>query len=133
MDVLVRVERRDDDDGGGFLDIGPREQSRGLDAVQVRHADVQQAHVRAQLARECDGLPSVGGLTDDLDVGLAGQDRGEPNADDALVIGDEHADRHVTLLGRGSTAWTHHPRSGPGPACSVPPSTVTRSVMPTNP
>src|SRR4051794_21306172 len=133
MDVLVGVERRDHDDGDRVLDTGAGEQPGGLDAVQLRHADVEQADVRAQLTAEGDGLASVGGLGDHLDGGLGGEDRGQAGPDDALVVRDQHADRHGALLARGRTAWTHHPPSGSGPACTVPPSRPTRSVMPISP
>ena len=59
------------------------------------HADVEQAHVGAQLAGERHRLASVGGLADDLDVGLGVEDHPEPGADDLLVVGDEHADGHA--------------------------------------
>ena len=101
VDVLVGVEGGDHHDRDGLLDFGPREETRRFDAVQVRHADVEKAHVRARPTRESDGLAPVGGLAHDLDVGLAAQDRGEPGPDDALVIGDEHGDRHVTPPVRG--------------------------------
>jgi len=43
--VLVEVERGDDHDRDRVVDVGTGELPRGLDAVHVRHADVQQAHV----------------------------------------------------------------------------------------
>ena len=45
--VLVEIERRDDHDRDRVGDAGAGELARGLDAVHVRHADVQEAHVGA--------------------------------------------------------------------------------------
>ena len=42
--------------------------------------------------RERDGLDAVGGLPDDLDVGLGLEDRPQPAADDRLIVREQHAD-----------------------------------------
>ena len=44
-------------------------------------------------AGQRDGLDAVGGLADDLDVGLGLEDRPQPAAHDRLVVGEQHADR----------------------------------------
>ena len=87
----------------------------------------------AQPVRKFDRLAPVDRLSDDFDVGLPVQDRGETAADDVLVVGDEHSDGHCRLPARGMIVWTVQPRSGRGPASNVPPSRVTRSSMPTRP
>jgi hypothetical protein len=142
--VLVEVEGGDDDDGEGIFDVGASEPSGGLDAVQVGHADVEQAHVGPQLTSQRDGTQSVGGLPDDLDVGLSVEDHAEPRPDDVLVVGDEHADGHVLRPFRGSrrcrrrAALRQCRLDGPASlggraAWTVPPSREVRSVMPSSP
>jgi hypothetical protein len=46
-DVGVGVEGRDDDHGERVLDVGSGEDAGGLYAVEVRHPDVEEAHVGA--------------------------------------------------------------------------------------
>ena len=95
MHVLVEVEGGDHDDRRRLLDIGAGELPGGLDAVDLGHADVEQADVGSQLAGECDGVEAVGGLTDDLDVFLGVEEHREAGPDDLLVVGEEYTDGHV--------------------------------------
>ena len=46
----------------------------------------------ASVARH--GLGAVGGLADDLDLGLAVEQQAQPAADDAVVVGDQDSRRH---------------------------------------
>src|SRR5690606_33616185 len=57
----------------------------------------------------------------------------QPGADDLLVIGQDHADRHAPPVALGRTASTVQPRCGFGPASSAPPSSFARSAMPISP
>ena len=75
---------------------------------------------------------AVGGLADDLDVGLGVKDHRQAGAHQILVVGHQHAHRH-RRTSVGSSASTAHPPSGAGPARSVPPSSCTRSVIPSSP
>src|SRR5664279_1568322 len=68
VDVFVGVERGDHHDGDRIVDPWSGEQTSGFDAVEVRHPNVEQAHVGSQFVGECDGFASVGGLADDFDV-----------------------------------------------------------------
>jgi hypothetical protein len=95
----------------------------GLDAVHGGHADVEQAHVGAELAGEGHRGASVGRLANHLNAGLGIEDHLEAGPDDLLIIGDDHADAHVTEADLGSTALTVQPLSGLGP-----PSRVTRAL-----
>src|SRR5919106_1437185 len=74
MHVLVEIEGSDDDDYQWVVDLGAGELAGGLDTVHLGHAYVEQANVRAQLARECHCFAAIGGLADDLDVRLSVQD-----------------------------------------------------------
>ena len=76
--VLVEIEGGDDDDRERVFDAGPGELPGRLDPVHLRHADVEQAHVRPQRAREGHRLAPVRGLADDLDAGLRVEDHLSP-------------------------------------------------------
>ena len=145
VDVFVVIEGRDHDDRERVVDAGAGELPGGLDPVEVGHADVEQAYIGSQLAGERDGVEAVGGLSDDLDVGLSVEEHREADPDDLLVVGDEYTDGHVYADGSGawdrsatparvgSVASTTQPRSVPGPASRVPPSSEARSRMPMRP
>ena len=60
-------------------------------------------HVRVELVGQRDGLRSVAGLGDDLDVRLGLEDRAEAAADERFVVGEEDADHGVAS---GRRAWT---------------------------
>ena len=64
-----------------------------LESVHYRHADVHQDHVRAELAGEADSLGAVGGLADDREVGLRGEQGAEAFAHHRLVVSDQAGDR----------------------------------------
>ena len=118
----------------GSATPGPASAPGGLDAVQAGHADVEQAHVRAQPPGQLDGPPPVGGLADDLDVRLGVEDHREPGADDLLVVGDEHPDAHAAAPGARAARRSRSSRGrGSGPASQVPPSRSARSIMPISP
>jgi hypothetical protein len=51
VDVLVGVERSDHHDGDRITDAWSGEEPRGLDAINVGHSDVEQAHIESQLTR----------------------------------------------------------------------------------
>lgn len=82
-----------------------------LDSPQIRHPDVHQQDVRPGSGGQADRLPAVGGLADDLDVILGGQQRGEPTPDQFLVISQRDPDHRALrwLCSPGladSRAWT---------------------------
>ena len=104
-----------------------------LDAVQHRHPDVHQDHVRRTSLGQRDGLGPVLGLADHLDVGLGLEDRPEPRADQRLVVADEDPDAHAPCLlerdaGSNLVAAV---RSRPG--AELPPNSATRSRIPISP
>ena len=80
-----------------------------------------------------DRFASVGRLADDLDVGLGVEDHRPVRS--GRCPGRRRSARgcHETRPALGSTALTVQPPAGAGPASSVPPSSVARSVMPTRP
>ena len=94
VDVLVEIERGDDDDRNGVGDVGPRQPPSRLEAVHDRHPDIQKAHIGTDAARQRDRLRAVRRLADDLDPGLRVEDHPQSRAHKVLVVGDQHA--HVT-------------------------------------
>jgi hypothetical protein len=97
-DVLIQLERRQDDD----LRLGQAGVSDDLagggQAVEHGHADVHQHDVGAFPLGEQDGLFAVTGLADHLDVGLGVEQRAESGTDKCLIIGQQYADQPWSLL-----------------------------------
>src|SRR5690606_6860462 len=110
-----------------------REATGRLDAVEARHADVEQADIRPQRAGEGHRLLPVGRLPDDRDARIGVEDHAEAGAHDLLVVGDHDADAHADAARSGSTAVTAQPPPARGPATQVPPSPSARSTMPAMP
>ena len=103
--------------GIGSSTPGPARARRRLEAVDHRHPDVEEAHVGPDAAGERHRLGAVGGLADDLDVGLRVEDHAEPGAHELLVVGDEHAHGHVDqpdAREHGGRRPTRRPAAGPG-------------------
>ena len=63
-----------------------RDPAGRLDAVQARHPDVHEQHVRRAPLGEAHGLVSVGSLSHDLDVVLGIEQGSEPGPDEFLVV-----------------------------------------------
>ena len=87
-------------------------------------------------ARKADRVGAVGGLADDHQIGLGGEQRAEALAHHRLVVGDQARDRSTVARRRrasGSTAETAKPPTALGPAEIEPPSSATRSRIPAMP
>src|SRR6266404_7645380 len=54
------------------------------------HLNVEKDEIRLQLADCCDGIESVVGAADDLDVALVGEQILEPLSRETLVVGDQY-------------------------------------------
>src|SRR5690606_23374220 len=72
---------------------------RRLDTVHPRHLDVHEHDVGLELGCEVHGRNAVGGLSDDLHVVGSADEDVERFAHERLVVGDEHPDRHASILG----------------------------------
>jgi hypothetical protein len=64
------------------------------EAVEARHDEVEDEHVRAQRRDELERLVAVAGLADDLDRGIAVQSPDDPLPDEREVIGGDDANLH---------------------------------------
>ena len=92
VDVLVEVERRQDQDPRGCRRRrGSAASPRGR---RARACGCPSARRRAEARGLLDRLEPVARLGDDLDVRLAREQHPEAGADHRLVVGDEDADRH---------------------------------------
>ena len=117
----------------GLGDAGPGQQAGGLDAVQPRHADVEQADIRAERSGHLHRLSAVGRLADDRDVGVGVEDHAQTGANDLLIVGHDDADDHADAPRSGRTAVTAQPPPARGPAVHVPPRPSARSIIPAIP
>ena len=137
-DVLVEVEGREDDDLHRIVARRLRRCAGSPRCRRAGHADVHEHDVGRCGAGDVDRLDAVGRLADHVEVGLRVEDHREAAAHELLVVGHDHphgrravgAVRHGPS---GSRARTGNPPPALGPASSVPPSTPTRSRIPTSP
>src|SRR5262245_62560200 len=63
--------------------------ARGLDAVQERHADIQDDDVGLKSERFLDSLTAVAGLGDDFPPGLLLENLAEPLTHQRVIVTDE--------------------------------------------
>ena len=96
-DVAWVVLHREDED----LRLRPLSQERRdhLEAVAVRHHDVNEDHVGFQAPGFEDRLTPGSGLADRLDVVLTAEQKRDPRADNGVVVDDQDLDRlcHASL------------------------------------
>ena len=122
------------------------------DAVQFRHADVDEGDAEVVSADQFDRFGSVSGLSHDLHVLGVAKDQADTGPEQGIVVDDQYFD-HVgaflrrpvvsPLCGTGS-AWgagvvaigrsaQTTKQSALGPVVSVPPASRTRSCRPIRP
>src|SRR5262249_9004742 len=132
-DVLVDLERGEDEDVyAGEVLIGGDESRRG-EPVEVGHPDVHQYDVGARLPGKLHRLPAGGRLADHLEIGCRVDEYRETLAYQRLVVGEEYPDGHAVPPGTGRVASTRNPPPGRGPARNPPPTAATRSRIPVMP
>src|SRR5215470_849196 len=116
--------------GGGEHDDGRRVRrvvqcgEHGV-SVQFGHVQVEQQHVRPGGGDDVYRLPAVPGFAGDLDAWFLAEQVTQSLPDDAVVVGDHHADRH----GTGTRTVSAAPRPGALSITTLPPSSATRSRM----
>ena len=118
VDVLVQVERREDQDAR--VGVGREDAPRRLEPVELGHADVHQ-HDRGMEARGlADRVEPVAGLGHHLDVLLSRQQHAKAGADHGLVVDHEDPD-HARSPPTGRRARSTKPPRLPAPAVISPP------------
>src|SRR3954447_13369640 len=115
VDVLVEIERRQDDDAR--VQTCGDDAPRRLDPVDLRHPDVHENDVRSEVASERSGFGAVRRLADHVHAGEL-EDQAETRPDELLVVREQDADHGRTS---GSVARTVKPRLAPAPAANEPP------------
>src|SRR5690606_34220096 len=125
-DVFVDLETRQHQHPGTRL-LGDGA-GRG-DPVDMWHADVHEDDIRVERARLRHRDRAVGGFAHHLDVLARIEQEPQARADGAVIVGEQHPDRHVVLLlASGSCTYVLHSfPSRPERAC--PPTAAARSAM----
>src|ERR1017187_8605728 len=73
------------------MGIGGGKAAGGFDAVELRHGDIHDDHIRAQLGGQVDSFPAVTGFADDFHVGLGAEDHLEAVAHHGVVVSQQDA------------------------------------------
>jgi hypothetical protein len=98
-DHLLRPAEAGEHEDADRRTLGPQP-ADGLDAVDARHHQVGEQHVRPGLLDQPDRGGAVAGLADHREpLGL--QERPQTLADDGVVVGDDDPDRRLAV-GSGS-------------------------------
>jgi hypothetical protein len=106
VDVLVHVERGQDDDLAR-QGVGPADDLPGRrEAVHRRHPDVHQDDVGPQPAGLRHRVHPVDRRPDDREIGFGVQDQPQAGAHQLLVVDDQDADRHAAAPSTVSRART---------------------------
>ena len=79
---------------------------RDLDAVQLRHADVEDQHVGLVFVAQPQRVESVGRLADDRDARLGLQQAAQAAPDDSVVVSQQHAQAATSMAAAGSGSCT---------------------------
>jgi hypothetical protein len=119
IDVLVEVERRQDQDSCAF--ICGQDAPRRLESVEFGHPDIHQHDGRAEPRGLVDRFEAVARLGYDFDVVFAREQHPKAGADHRLVVGDEDSDAHCRSLLSGSRVLSTKPPPFADPAVISPP------------
>jgi len=127
---VVVVHREDQNLGPGYFTT---EVLGGVDASPAGHGQVHDHHVRGQAAAAFQRRRAVFGLADHLEVGLRLEQRLERRAHQRMVIRNQNAHAVHPASCRGMSAITVVPLPGWESTQNEPPTSVTRSSMPSRP
>ncbi len=117
--MRVLVEGRDEDHGHVAA-----EQLEHLEAVELRHLDVEEQQVGGEVVHGLDRLEAVLALADDLEAARALEILAQHRARRLLVVHDHDAQRRA---GRAALGSSRGARGATGAACSPEPdATVNR-------
>jgi hypothetical protein len=115
VDVFVEVKGGEDEHAA--LRAGGDELAGSFQAVEHWHANVHEHHIRVLFGGDGEGLLTVGGLADDLDVGLHVKKQPETGAHQLLIVGQYDTNHDPDRsTGSGRRARTVNPPPSPGPA-----------------
>src|SRR5690606_16011179 len=95
--------------------------------VEHRHLQIEQQHVRIQLADQLDGPRAVARLAHHCDVVLQVEERAQPLTHHRMVVGDQHPDHTPT------STRTVVPSPGAEVRVSRPPTDSARSFIDASP
>ena len=101
QDVVVGLERREDDDLGRV--VARAQQLGGGETVHPGHPDVHQHDVGLVLGHRVCDLAAVRRLADDHDLLDAREQHRQPRADERVVVDDQHSDL-LAHFGHGNQA-----------------------------
>src|SRR6185295_566860 len=105
-----------------------------FETVQARHGDIHDHDVRVELLCKSDRLRAVVRLTYDDDGRVLSENRTDAFSEQAVVISQQHANgAHAAFPFCGMNIRIVVPSSGADCTLMAPPSSRTRSSMPTNP
>ncbi|OAM88945.1 hypothetical protein AW736_09190 [Termitidicoccus mucosus] len=95
--------------------------AEGIQPVQPGHLDIQENQVRPHSLYQLDCFQSIGGLTDNFQVGFLAQQANQSRTRGGLIVGNE--DFHFTpSVSNGRKIMARVPTGGRGsrtnPACS---------------
>ena len=80
----------------------------GLEAADDGHGDIHEDEIGPELFSEVDGVATVGGLGNDLDVHVGLEEFDDGFSDDLAVVHDENAQRRPISLNFGRTDIQKH-------------------------
>ena len=82
---------RGEDDNEGHRVLRP-EFGSNIHSGHAGHRNIQDQQVRLKRSDEFEGLPSIAGVANDLDVGLIFEEHGKPVPEEVLVICEYHSE-----------------------------------------
>ena len=124
LGVVVLAQDHDAGAGLALSDLLGRVDALALEGR--RHADVADDHLGLVLGGRGQQLGMVGGLADDLDVGLAAQERVDARAHEEVVVGQHHRDHavghgvHPVTPDGSGRGGSHAPRGRGSPTPAMP-------------
>src|SRR5882724_2040109 len=114
--------------------MSPHDLRCRVQTVELRHRDVEHNYFRLQRPRHLDRGPPIRRFANDLNIGLFLEQRARPLADNAMVIGDQNPNHHdFPFFVLGKFARTVVPPPGAESTANSPPSSSTRSRIPSSP
>src|SRR6185437_468166 len=111
----------------------PQDEGDAFDPALARHDPVHQHDVRLLVASLEDGGADVPGLRDHLDVLVGIEQEVQAGADHGVVVDDQDSDGFIPGQRSGTSATMVVPEPSVDSIASLPPSSPTRSFIPTSP